>query len=137
MAETTSGHHHIIVIGVSAGGVEALSDLVAQLPQDLPATLFMVLHTPSAGPSLLGEVLQRRTVLPVKIPADEEVFAESTIYVAPPDRHLLVKHGQVRVTRGPCENRCRPAIDLLFRSAAVAYRSQVIGVLMTGLLDDG
>src|SRR5262249_11779242 len=137
MPADTSAGHHIIVIGASAGGVAALSELVAQLPQDLPATLFIVLHIPSSGPSLLAEVFQRRTLLPVKTPTDEETFEESTIYVAPPDCHMLVKQGHVCLTRGPRENRCRPAIDPLFRSAAVTYRSQVIGVLMTGLLDDG
>jgi two-component system, chemotaxis family, protein-glutamate methylesterase/glutaminase len=129
--------HDVVVIGASAGGVQALAELIAQLPQDLSATLFIVLHRPPDGTSLLEEVLRRKSVLPVKAPAYEEPLERGAIYVAPSDHHLLVKPGHIRLTRGPRENRCRPAIDPLFRSAAVAYRSRVIGVLLTGLLDDG
>src|SRR5262245_48715050 len=136
-ASTGSSGHDVIIIGASAGGVQALSRLVAQLPRDLPAALFLVIHMPFQGPDLLGDVLRGVTVLPVKTPSDGEAFEPGTIYIARPDHHLLVKQGYVRLTRGPRENRCRPAIDPLFRSAAVAYRSRVVGVLLTGMLNDG
>jgi len=129
--------HDIIVIGTSAGGVQALSDVVAALPPDLPATLFIVIHLSPQGPNLLGDVLRAVTNLSVRTPADGETFERGTIYIAPADCHLLVQQNHVRITRGPRENRCRPAIDPLFRSAAISYRSRVIGVLLTGLLDDG
>ncbi|ACK69639.1 CheB methylesterase [Gloeothece citriformis PCC 7424] len=127
----------IIVIGASAGGVEALRELVAGFPSDLPATIFIVLHiSPNSG-SVLPSILTRAGVLEAVYPENEEVFQPGRIYVAPPDHHLLVKLGKVELTRGPKENRNRPAIDVLFRSAARAYDSLVIGVVLSGLLDDG
>jgi two-component system chemotaxis response regulator CheB len=127
----------IIVIGTSAGGVEALRTLCRGLPSDLPAAVFVVQHLAASTRSVLPELLSRAGVLPAVCPRDGERIQHGRIYVAPPDRHMLVKGGEVLLRRGPVENRCRPAIDPLFRSAAVSYGPRVIGVVMTGLLDDG
>jgi two-component system chemotaxis response regulator CheB len=127
----------IVVIGASAGGVDALSKLVSELPEKLPAALFVVLHIPAHSPSFLTEILQSKTRLSVIQARDELPIEMGKIYVASPDKHLLVHRDRMRVVRGPRENRHRPAIDPLFRSAATAYGSRVIGVLLSGLLDDG
>lgn len=127
----------LVVIGASAGGVEALQKLVALLPADLPAALFVVIHIPTEPPSQLGHILDRAGPLTAKTAEDDEPIRLGHIYVAPPDYHLLVKPGRVCLHRGPRENRHRPAIDPLFRSAAIAYQSRVIGVVLTGYLDDG
>ncbi|MBV9691033.1 MAG: chemotaxis protein CheB [Ktedonobacteraceae bacterium] len=129
--------HDIIVVGTSAGGVEALGILVALLPADLPAAVFIVLHIPAQSPSLLPEILSRAGPLRAIHPTDGEAIQHGRIYVALPDHHLLVEAGYVRVVRGPRENRSRPAVDPLFRSAALAYGPRVIGVILTGSLDDG
>lgn len=117
--------HDIIVIGASVGGVEALSNLVAQFPEDLPATIFVVQHVTPTATGHLAHILNRAGPLPATIAQDCESFEPEHIYVAPPDHHLLVKQGCLRVTRGLRENRVRPAIDPLFRSAAVAYGARV------------
>jgi two-component system chemotaxis response regulator CheB len=127
----------IIVVGASMGGVEALSKLASQLPADLPAAVLVVQHTSAESPGLLGEILNQRGALPAAIAEDREPLEHGRIYVAPPDRHLLLTEGGVRVVYGPRENRARPAIDPLFRTAAVHYQSRVIGVVLTGLLSDG
>src|SRR5262247_467324 len=129
--------HDVIVIGASVGGVEALSNLVAQLPEDLPATVFVVLHVSATATGRLAQVLNRAGPLPATTVQDCDSFEPGHIYVAPPDHHLLVKQGCLRVTRGLRENRVRPAIDPLFRSAAVAYGARVVGVVLTGLQNDG
>ena len=129
--------HGIIVIGASAGGVEALVKLVGQLPADLPASIFIVLHIPAQSPSLMPGILSRSGPLEAEHPINNEAIAPGRIYVAPPDHHLLVARGHVHVIRGPKENRHRPAIDPLFRSAALAYGPRVVGVVLTGALDDG
>jgi len=127
----------VIVVGASAGGVEALSRLARNLPQDLPASVFVVLHIPAQSTSLLPMILSRAGSLPASHPEDGERIENGHIYVAPPDRHLMIEPGRIRVVRGPTENRHRPAIDPLFRSAARAYGPRVIGVILTGTLDDG
>jgi|SRR5581483_5060674 len=129
--------HDIIVVGASAGGIEALTQLVSKLPSNLPGTLFVVLHIPAESPSLLPQILSRFGPLPASHPADGEQIKQGHIYIAPPDYHLLVEQGYTRVVRGPKENRHRPAIDPLFRSAARAYGPRVVGVVLTGMLDDG
>ena len=129
--------HDIIVLGASVGGVEALSNLVAQFPEDLPATIFVVQHISPTAPGQLAQILDRAGPLPATMARDCESFELGHIYVAPPDHHLLVKQGCLRVTRGLRENRVRPAIDPLFRSAAVAYGARVVGVVLTGLQNDG
>src|SRR5437868_2371133 len=112
----------IVVVGASSGGLEALKTLVSGLPVDLNATVFIVRHLSPDGPRLLPDLLQACTPLPVSHPVDGEPFQRGHIYIAPPDRHLVVERTQMRVTRGPKENFCRPAVDPLFRSAAYAHR---------------
>jgi two-component system chemotaxis response regulator CheB len=129
--------HDIVVIGGSAGGVEALRRICAGLPADLPATVFVVLHISPATRSVMPELLSRAGPLPARHPRDEEPTSRGTIYVAPPDMHMLLRPGHVILRHGPLESSSRPAIDALFRSAAVAYRSRVIGVVLSGLLHDG
>jgi two-component system chemotaxis response regulator CheB len=127
----------IIVVGTSAGGIEALRVLVGALPADLAAPVFIVLHTAPDAPGMLADILDRFSRLPVKMATEGERIRPGRIYVAPPDRHLLLEPNRVRVTRGPKENRFRPAVDPLFRSAAQTYGPRVIGVILTGYLDDG
>jgi two-component system chemotaxis response regulator CheB len=128
----------IIVIGTSAGGVEVLTRVVRGLPPGLPASLFVVCHFPPAGRSVLPEILSRAGPLLATHPADGDSFYPGQIYIAPPDHHLLLEAGgRMRVTHGPRENNHRPAVDPLFRSAARAYGSRVIGVVLTGGLYDG
>jgi len=129
--------HDIIAIGASAGGVEALRSLIKQLPGDLPAALFIVLHIPSDHPSLLPTLLNHDGGLLAFHPADGTPIRNGCIYVAPPDQHLIIEGPIVRVVRGPRENRARPAIDPLFRSVAACYGPRVVGVVLSGSLDDG
>jgi two-component system chemotaxis response regulator CheB len=127
----------IIVIGTSAGGVEALKRLTADLPADLAASVFVVQHCSPRWPSRLAEILDRSGPLRAKNPMNHEAIGHGWIYVAPPDRHLLIQDGHVFTSQGPKENRSRPSVDALFRSAARAYGERVIGVILTGMLDDG
>lgn len=127
----------IIVIGTSAGGLSALKKLVRQLPPDLPATVFIVQHMSPAHSSILPALLQRVGKLKVSHAVDGERFSKSHVYVAPPDHHLIIEDRCIRLSQGPKENLTRPAIDPLFRSAALAFRSRVVGVVLTGELDDG
>ena len=129
--------YNIIVVGTSAGGVEALTYLVKNLPADLNAAVIIVLHVSSHSTSVLPKILSRAGNLPVSHAQDGEAIVHGWIYVAPPDYHLLVEEGYLRLTRGAKENRSRPAIDPLFRSAARTYGQRVIAVLLTGMLDDG
>lgn len=129
--------HDIIVIGTSAGGVEALTKLVPLLPSDLPAAIFIVIHVSAQNKSFLPDILNRRSPLSVAHAKDGESIEYGRIYLAPPDYHLLVKRGYVRLVQGPKENRCRPAVDPLFRTAAKAYKNRVVGVVLSGALDDG
>jgi two-component system chemotaxis response regulator CheB len=127
----------IIVIGASAGGVEAVTRLIKQLPVDLPAALFVVLHISANSKSVLPNILQRAGSLTAAHATHGDPIKLHKIYVAPPDEHLLVQTGEVALSRGPRENGFRPAIDVLFRSAAQAYGQRVIGVVLSGMLDDG
>src|SRR5690349_12139165 len=106
--------NRIIVVGASAGGVEALSHLVAKLDPDLPAAVFMVLHLAANGISVLPAILERAGQPPARHPQDGEEIRPGTIYVAPPDNHLLVRRDHLRLARGPRENGVRPAVDTLF-----------------------
>ncbi len=120
------------------GGIEALKVLVAGLPADLPAAVCIVLHVGATGIDILPEILRRNGPLPAENARDHSPIEPGHIYLAPPDQHLIIdRPGLVRLSRGPRENRTRPAIDPLFRSAAVAYGPRAIGVILTGMLDDG
>ncbi|BAZ12409.1 CheB methylesterase [Calothrix sp. NIES-4071] len=130
-------NHDIIVVGASAGGVEALTFLVSNLPSDLNASIIIILHVPSEGKSVLPTILNRAKRLPAHHAKDGEVLKPGQIYVAPPGYHLLIKSGYVNLARGPKENNHRPAIDPTFRTAARFYDGRVIGVVLTGVLDDG
>jgi two-component system chemotaxis response regulator CheB len=127
----------IVVIGASAGGVETLRELTAGLPANLRAAVFVVLHLPPQGESHLPHILSRAGALQAILAQDGEEIRYGRILIAPPDRHLLLTQAQVRVVYGPRENYFRPAIDPLFRSAALAFGPRVIGVVLTGALDDG
>jgi len=129
---------NIIAIGTSAGGLDALDKLIGQMPSDLPAAVFIVQHmAPENSGEALLKVLGKHKAVDCKLAADGESFENGRIYIAPPDHHLLVKKSTLLVTKGARENRYRPAIDPLFRSAAVAHGPRVIGVVLTGRLDDG
>ncbi len=135
--ERSLARRDIVVIGASSGGVEALIRLVGGLPADLPAAVFVVVHLPSGAPSVLPKILDLSDPLKAVECEDGALVRPSHIYVACPDRHLLVEDGRVRSVRGPKENRHRPAVDNLFRSAAVAHGPRAVGVVLTGDLDDG
>lgn len=126
----------IIVVATSTGGLAALNTLVSAWPADLPASVFVVMHV-GAQPSILPAILQRSCALRVQHAENEQEFQDSVVYVAPPDRHLIVQDGKTLLIAGPKENFARPAADPLFRSAAVNYGARVIGIILTGHLDDG
>ncbi len=128
----------VIAIGCSAGGLEAMLKIVERLPRQLSASVFIVQHTSPDSPGYLAGILGGHGELPAKYPLDGDTFRPGHIYVAPPNHHMLLdpKH-TIRVVAGPRENRSRPAIDPLFRSAALNYGSSVIGVILSGGLDDG
>jgi two-component system chemotaxis response regulator CheB len=128
---------NIIVIGASAGGIDPLRTILRPLPADFQAALFVVMHLSPLSPSVLPVILQRDTALTVMSAENGIPIEPGCVYVAPPDRHMLVEPGSVRLTRGPKENRHRPAIDVLFRTAARAYGSRVLGIVLTGLMGDG
>jgi two-component system, chemotaxis family, protein-glutamate methylesterase/glutaminase len=130
-------HQKCIVIGASAGGLEPLRDVVAQLPADLPAAVFVVMHLPANHKSYLPYILSQTGPLPALHPEDNARIESRFIYVAPPDHHLLIDDSSVAVKRGPKENGFRPSIDALFRSAAYTYGPGAIGVVLSGALHDG
>ena len=142
MAQHTTGKtqkqtRDIVVIGASSGGVTALMDLVKTLPHDFPAPIFVVQHVAPDSPSVLPQLLSAVSPLKAKHPQDGEAVEPGVIYVARPDHHLLVEDDKILIRRGPKENRFRPSIDALFRSVAYTYGSRVIGIVLTGYLDDG
>lgn len=128
---------NIIVIGASAGGFEAIKKIISDLPEDLEVSVFIVWHMSPDVRGVLPQVLNRLGKLPATHAVDNEPVKSGRIYIAPPDHHLVLEKDVVRVTRGPKENRFRPAIDPLFRSAAYVYSNRVIGVILSGALDDG
>jgi len=127
----------VIVIGASAGGFEAFKKIISGLPPSFSTPIFIVWHMSPDVRGILPQVLNRVNTIPAAHAYHNEDIKPGRIYVAPPDHHLLIEDGKVLVTRGPKENRFRPAVDPLFRSAAYAYGTGVIGVILTGALDDG
>lgn len=125
------------MIGASAGGLAVLCELMRGLPMRFPAALFVAVHTSADNPGVLPQILARFGPLPVAFARDGEAITRGRIYVAPPDYHLLVERGWVRVTRGPKENGFRPAVDSLFRTAARSYGPRTIGLVLSGALNDG
>jgi two-component system chemotaxis response regulator CheB len=128
--------HRLIVLGASAGGPQAVLDLVAALPPTLDAPVLVVVHI-GARPTALPRLLTDAGPLPAAHARDGDPLRPGRIIVAPPDHHLLVEPGVVRVSRGPQENMTRPALDPLFRSAALAYGPRVVAAILTGMRDDG
>lgn len=127
----------VVAVGASAGGVEALTQLASGLSTDLSYAVLVTLHMPADAPSVLARILDRSGPLPAKAAEDGEKLEPATIYVAVPDHHLLVHDHRTKLTEGPTENGHRPAINALFRSAALAFGPRAIGVLLSGVLDDG
>jgi two-component system, chemotaxis family, protein-glutamate methylesterase/glutaminase len=130
-------HHDVIVIGASSGGVEVLTKLLGRLPPDFPAAVFVVLHVRPDAPSYLPAILNRVGGLPVSHAVDREPIRRGRVYVAPPGFQTYVQRGHIGVVRGPRENLHRPAIDPLFRTAAHNYGERVIGIILSGSMDDG
>src|SRR5215210_7981582 len=143
MSEEPSGSgathpvERLIVIGASAGGVEALQRVVRDLPASLPAAIVIVLHVPTTAISRLPDILTRAGALPARHVTSTMSLERSTIYVAPPDRHVVCSDHQLSLVEGPRENGVRPAVDPLFRSAARMFGERAIGVILSGTLDDG
>jgi two-component system chemotaxis response regulator CheB len=127
----------IVAVGTSAGGVEALIFLAKALPPTLPASILLTIHLPSYSRSTLDEVLNRSGPLPAAFAKDGEILRKSRVYIAPPDRHLIVDGNRIALGEGPRENNARPAIDPMLRSAAVCCGARTVGVVLTGTLGDG
>lgn len=127
----------LVVIGGSAGGIQALVEVVRALPSDLPAAVAVVIHTNSRAPAVLPAILARSSSLPVSYVESTQSLQPGTIVVAPPDRHLVITGSHVGLGDGPHENGHRPSIDVLFRSAAVSLGNEVTAVVLSGVLDDG
>ena len=137
LPQITPPRRDIVVIGASSGGVGALLKLVETLPADFPAPIFVVQHIAADSPSILPQLLSNVSALPARHAQNGEVVQPGVIYVAQPDHHVLLEGDKILVTRGPKENCFRPSIDALFRSAAYSFGPRVIGVVLTGYLDDG
>ena len=129
-------YRDITVIGASAGGIGVLRQLLAELPADYPAAVFVVVHLAPETPSVLPQLLGRHSAMPVS-EARTGRIRPGTVMIAAPDQHLVLDIGGVHLAHGPRENRHRPSIDVLFRSAATAFGPRVTGVVLSGMLDDG
>jgi two-component system chemotaxis response regulator CheB len=127
----------IVVIGGSAGAVSPLQEIVAGLPRGLPAAVFVVLHVSRQSPSGIASLLDRAGLLPVRDAVDGAPIVSGTVTVAVSDHHLSLDAEAMRVVKGPLQSRHRPSIDVLFRSAALAFGERVVGVVLSGVLDDG
>jgi two-component system, chemotaxis family, protein-glutamate methylesterase/glutaminase len=132
-----SGPTHAVVVAASAGGLAPLELLVGPLPTDLTASVFIVHHTSPTGPGYLAAILNRKSSLPCAYATDDEPMRGGRIYIAPPDRHLEIAGDRLTTTSAPKENNVRPAADVLFRSAAARFGARTIGVVVSGMLDDG
>jgi two-component system chemotaxis response regulator CheB len=135
--ESTTHRHDLVIVGASAGGIAAISTLLSGLPADLKAAVLVVLHMAADAGNYLPKMFGDASPLPVNFAEDGLPLAVGEVRIAPPDRHLLVEPGLMRVTRGPRENRFRPAIDPTFRSAAWSYGPRVVGILLSGMMSDG
>jgi two-component system, chemotaxis family, protein-glutamate methylesterase/glutaminase len=133
----TAPRRDVIVMGASAGGVEALRATFGQLPPSMPARMLAVIHRSPMFMTSTAHVFSRSGSLAVQEPSDGQPFQPGVAFLAPRDHHMLVEDGVLRLDRGPKQHHTRPAIDPTFRSAARAYRDRVIGVLLTGNLSDG
>lgn len=129
--------HNIFVIGTSAGGVEALKELLSSLPPDFPGSIFVVLHLLPRVKSLLPDILNRVGLLRAEHPEDGAPIQPGRIYIAPPDHHLVIERDHIHLSLGPKEQHHRPCINVMFRSAALSHGENVVGVILTGELDDG
>lgn len=127
----------VVAVGASAGGVEALTTLAAGLPEDLPYAVLIVLHMPPNAPSVLGHIIDRAGPLPAASAVHGAPLQAGHIYVGVPDHHLLVWNHRILLSDGPTENMNRPAVNALFRSVAVGYGPRAVGLVMSGVLDDG
>lgn len=134
---TAAAKRDIIAIGGSAGSGAVLRQLIGELPTDLPASVFVSTHIPAHSPGLLSEILSSRAAIPVSQAIDGQPIEPGRVYVAAPDRHMLLLDSTIRLGEGPHENMARPAIDPFFRSAALAFGPRVVGVVLTGMLNDG
>jgi two-component system chemotaxis response regulator CheB len=137
MAHAVTGEPPIVVVGASAGGVEALVGFVASLPSTFPAAVLVVLHIAPSSKSVLPQILARAGHVPVRMAVNDEPLVAGEILVAPPDHHLLIEDGRVRLSQMPRENGHRPAIDPTMRSASAARAGGVVGIVLSGTRDDG
>jgi two-component system chemotaxis response regulator CheB len=137
LAEHHAHPADIVVIGASAGGLEALRGALGGVDGRMSAAVFVVVHTSAGAAHVLASILERVSGVPASYPSDGEPIAGGHIYVAPPDHHMLIEDGHVRITRGPKENGFRPAVDPLFRTAAAAYGPRIVGVILSGGQNDG
>src|SRR5687768_6837337 len=129
---------HIIVIGTSAGGLNSVLELCAQFTADLDASVFVVMHlNESSRVNIIIDKIQSVSVFTCRVASNNEKINRGVIYFGIPEHHLVIKKGTIVLGEGPAENRWRPSIDVLFRSAAAAYGNRVIGIILTGLLQDG
>ena len=136
--ETLQGRIEAVVIGASAGGVEALSEILPALPATFRPALLIVLHLPRERPSLLVEIYEKRCALPVREADDKEPVEPGTVYFAPPDYHMLVeKSRQIALSTDEPVHFSRPSVDVLFESAADAYGKRLLGIILTGANEDG
>ena len=129
---------NVIVIGASAGGIEAVTKLLNSLDKNMDAAIFIVVHlAPASNSNIIIKLLEKNSTFKCRVPVDHEKIENQTVYLAPADRHILLEKGIIRITKGATENHYRPSIDVLFRSAATAYTGCVTGIILTGMLDDG
>jgi two-component system chemotaxis response regulator CheB len=136
--ETLASRIEAVVIGASAGGVEALDEILPALPSGFRPSVFIVLHLPRERPSLLPEIFRKRCVLPVREAEDKEPIEAATVYFAPPDYHLLIeKDLQLALSADEPIHYSRPSVDVLFETAAEAYGDRLLGIILSGANEDG